>query len=69
MNLSRHNDGKTDCIIGAVLGVLLVGNVFFGLQHPVGWIGVILIGTGIAGICPLYSLLDVNTRSTAKNSA
>ena len=66
MSLSKHNVGKTDRIIRVVLGVLLVGNVFFALQHPLGWVGVVLIVTGIAGICPLYSLLGINTRSAAE---
>ena len=66
MNLFKHNMGKTDRIIRVILGVLLIGNVFFALQNPVGWIGVILLATGIAGICPLYSLLNINTRSAAE---
>ena len=66
MNLFKHNMGKTDRIIRVVLGVLLIGNVFFALQHPIGWIGVILIATGIAGICPLYSLLGINSKSAAE---
>jgi hypothetical protein len=45
------------------VGVLLVGNVFVGIQSPIGWIGLILILTGIFGTCPLYSLLGINTRS------
>lgn len=66
MKLFKYNMGKTDRIIRAVLGVLLIGNVFVALQHPVGWIGVILLATAIVGICPLYSLLGVNTKSTAE---
>ena len=68
MNLFKHNMGKTDRIIRVILGVLLIGNVFFALQNPVGWIGVILLVTGIAGICPLYSLLDINTKSAAEKA-
>ncbi len=63
MNLFKNNVGKVDRIIRIVLGVLLIGNVFYALQHPIGWIGVILLITGIAGICPLYSLLGLNTKS------
>jgi len=63
MKLFKNNVGKIDRIIRIVLGILLVGNVFFALQNPIGWIGVILIITGIAGICPIYSLLDLNTKS------
>jgi uncharacterized membrane protein HdeD (DUF308 family) len=66
MNLFKHNVGKVDRIIRIVLGVLLIGNVFYALQHPVGWIGVILLITGIAGICPLYSLLGFNTKSVGE---
>jgi uncharacterized membrane protein HdeD (DUF308 family) len=66
MNLFKYNVGKTDRIVRVILGVLLIGNVFFALQHPVGWIGVILLITGLVGICPLYSLLDMNTKSAAE---
>ena len=63
MNLFKNNVGKTDRIIRIVVGILLIGNVFFALQNPIGWIGVILIITGIAGKCPIYSLLNLNTKS------
>jgi uncharacterized membrane protein HdeD (DUF308 family) len=66
MDLLKHNVGKTDRIIRVILGVLLIGNVFFALQHPIGWIGVILLVTGLAGICPVYSLLGVSTKSAAE---
>lgn len=66
MNLFQHNMGKIDRIIRVILGVLLVGSVFYALQHPIGWIGVILVVTGIVGICPLYSLLGINTKSAAE---
>jgi len=66
MNLFKNNMGKADRIIRVILGVLLIGNVFFALQHPIGWVGVILLITGILGICPLYSLLGINTKSAAE---
>jgi hypothetical protein len=66
VNLLKNNVGKVDRIIRVILGALLIGNVFFALQHPIGWIGVILVLTGIAGICPLYSLLGLNTKSAAE---
>jgi uncharacterized membrane protein HdeD (DUF308 family) len=66
MDLLKHNVGKIDRIVRIILGLLLIGNVFFALQHPIGWIGVILLITGIAGICPLYSLLGMNTKSAAE---
>jgi len=66
MDLFKSNVGKTDRIIRVILGVLLIGNVFFALQHPIGWLGVILVLTGLAGICPVYSLLGINTKSAAE---
>lgn len=66
MNLFKNNVGKTDRIIRIVLGVLLIANVFYALQSPIGWIGVILLVTGISGICPLYSLLGLNTKSAGE---
>ena len=66
MDLLKHNMGKTDRLIRVVLGVLLIGNVFFALQHPIGWVGVILLVTGIFGICPLYSLLGINTKPASE---
>ncbi|MDX2506689.1 MAG: DUF2892 domain-containing protein [Gammaproteobacteria bacterium] len=66
MNLLKNNVGKIDRIIRIVVGILLIGNVFYALQHPVGWLGVILIVTGIIGKCPLYSLIGINTRSLSE---
>jgi uncharacterized membrane protein HdeD (DUF308 family) len=68
MKLLQHNVGKTDRIIRIVLGVLLIGNVFYALQSPIGWIGVILILTGILGMCPLYSLFGFNTKSLTEKA-
>lgn len=66
MDLLKNNVGKVDRIIRIILGILLIGNVFYALQSPIGWIGVILLATGLFGMCPLYSLLGLNTKSTSK---
>lgn len=66
MNLLKNNVGKIDRIVRIVLGVLLIGNVFYALKNPIGWVGVILLITGILGICPLYSLIGVNTKSSGE---
>ena len=59
----KNNTGKVDRIIRVVVGALLVGNVFTGLQTPIGWIGLILIVTGLFGTCPVYSLLGISTKT------
>lgn len=66
--LFQNNTGKIDRIIRVIVGVLLVGNVFTGLQTPLGWIGVILIATGLFGTCPVYSLIGVDTRSLGEKT-
>ena len=62
MDLFKNNVGKIDRVIRVVVGIILVGNVFYALQHPIGWLGVILIVTGIVGKCPLYSIIGINTK-------
>ena len=62
MNLFKDNVGKIDRIIRVVVGIILIGNVFYALHHPIGWLGVILIVTGIIGKCPLYSIIGINTK-------
>lgn len=63
MNLFKNNVGKVDRIIRILVGAVLIGNVFVGLQSPAGWIGLILIITGLFGTCPVYSIAGLNTRS------
>ena len=67
-SLFKSNTGKVDRIIRVIVGVLLVGNVFTGIQTPIGWIGIILIVTGAFGTCPVYSLLGINTKSLAEKA-
>jgi hypothetical protein len=68
MDLFKNNVGKIDRIIRIVVGVLLIGNVFYALQNPIGWIGVILIVTGGVGKCPIYSIIGINTKSLAEKT-
>lgn len=67
-SLLKDNVGKVDRIIRVIVGIILVGNVFTGLQSPIGWIGLILILTGLFGTCPLYSLLKLNTQSLSEKA-
>jgi hypothetical protein len=60
--LFARNTGNVDRIIRVIVGALLVGNVFVGLKTMVGWVGLVLIITGLFGTCPVYSLLVINTR-------
>ena len=67
-SLLKSNTGKVDRIIRVIVGFLLVGNVFTGLQSPIGWVGLVLIVTGAFGTCPVYSLLGINTKSLGEKA-
>ncbi|MES9817010.1 MAG: YgaP-like transmembrane domain [Candidatus Thiodiazotropha endolucinida] len=66
MDLLKKNVGKIDRVVRIIIGILLIGNIFYGLQSPVGWIGLILLLTGLFATCPLYSALSLDTRSTSE---
>ena len=59
--LFSKNEGGLDRGIRIVLGLGLLSIVFIGPQTALGWIGIIPLATGLLGICPLYSVLGVNT--------
>ena len=63
MNL---NVGGIDRILRIVAGLALVAWAVMG--GPVwAWIGVVFLGTGLIGFCPLYPILGMNTCPIKKN--
>ena len=62
----KANVGGIDKIIRILAGVVLIALVFVGPQTPWGWIGLIPLVTGLAGWCPLYTVLGLNTCPTRK---
>ncbi len=56
-----RNEGRLDRALRIILGLALIAIVFVGPQTPLGWIGVVPLVTGLVGMCPLYSLLGINT--------
>jgi hypothetical protein len=67
-SLFKNNAGKIDRIVRIIVGAVLIGNVFTGLQTPIGWLGVILVVTGLFGTCPVYSILGINTKSLGEKA-
>ena len=59
------NVGLSDRSLRTLAGIGLIGFAVSG-DRPgyewLGWIGVVPLITGLVGICPLYSLLGINTR-------
>jgi hypothetical protein len=64
----NQNENMIDRIIRGVIGVALLAGAIFALvgiwQWVVGLIGVILLATGITGICPGYKVLGIRTGGT-----
>ena len=58
------NVGTIDRVIRLVLGLVLLSQVFMGLQTPWGWIGLILVGTAAIKFCPAYRIFGLKTCSS-----
>lgn len=56
-----RNEGSIDRLVRIVVGVILIALVFTGPKTMWGWVGVIPLLTGLAGKCPMYALLGINT--------
>ena len=67
-NLLRTNEHAIERVARVGIGLVLLGAAFVGAIGAWGYIGVVPLLTGIAGTCPLYSLLGISTcRLTPKH--
>jgi hypothetical protein len=56
----KLNVGGIDRILRIVVGLALVAWALMG--GPVwAWIGIVPLGTGLIGFCPLYPIIGMNT--------
>ncbi len=65
LKLKSANVGLSDRSIRTLAGIGLIGFAMSGDRTGyewLGWIGVIPLVTGLVGICPLYSMLGIDTR-------
>lgn len=59
----QKNTGWLDRGIRLVLGVLLLG-LYGALEPPLKYFtlfGLVLVGTALTGVCPMYSLFGIST--------
>jgi len=56
-----RNEGTIDRLLRVIVGLVLIALVFVGPRSAWGWIGVVPLLTGLVGLCPIYSLLGINT--------
>ena len=57
----KTNVGGIDRMLRLVAGLVLIGLTLMGTIGPWGWIGVVLLATGVLSTCPLYSIVGLNT--------
>jgi hypothetical protein len=55
------NAGTLDRGVRIVAGLALIGLAALGTIGAWGWIGLVPLATGLAGYCPAYRLLGLNT--------
>lgn len=56
-----RNEGTIDRALRVLVGIVLISLVFVGPQTAWGWVGVVPLVTGLAGTCPLYTVLGIST--------
>ncbi len=56
-----RNEGTIDRALRVIAGILLIVMALRGMYTPWTWIGVVPLLTGLVGMCPLYSVLGINT--------
>jgi hypothetical protein len=57
----KVNEGRLDRGIRVTAGLVLIALAATGIIGAWGYIGVVPLLTGAVGLCPLYSLLGMNT--------
>ena len=62
----KHNVGGWDRWLFISVGLVLSGQAATGTVGWWGWLGVVPLLTGLAGTCPAYSLLGMNTCPLSK---
>ena len=57
----KVNEGVIDRSLRVIVGLVLIGLAATGTIGMWGYIGIIPLVTGAVGMCPIYSLLGINS--------
>lgn len=63
----KVNEGAFDRVLRVLVGAGVLSLAFIGPQTPWAYLGVIPLLTGLVGVCPLYSILGINTCAVPKS--
>lgn len=67
-NVLPRNEHSVERIARVILGLVLLSLVFIGPKTYWGFVGLILVATGLLGSCPLYTVLGISTCKVRKTS-
>lgn len=65
-NFFGKNEHPVERAVRVALGIGLISLYFTGPKTAWGLLGIVPLLTGLAGTCPLYSLLGINTCPVGK---
>lgn len=63
----KLNESLIDRALRVIFGAVVLSLAFVGPQTPLGYLGLILIVTGIIGWCPIYMALGLSTSHKENN--
>jgi len=59
--LFPQNEHSVERVLRVLVGIGLLALAFVGPKTPWGYLGIIPLVTGLAGTCPLYTILGIST--------
>jgi hypothetical protein len=68
VRIMKKNIGDIERLIRLVAGLAIVLLFFVGPKTPWALLGIVPVVTGLAGWCPPYTLLGINTRKKSEYS-
>lgn len=64
----KTNEASIDRILRVAFGLVLLLLVFVGPHTPWGLLGLVPLATGLAGYCPLYKVVGIDTCKLERHS-
>jgi hypothetical protein len=59
--MMKVNVGSVDRVLRVIAGLALMGLTVAGIIGVWGWVGAIVLATGVFSYCPAYGLMGIKT--------